>query len=70
MVLARIEFKSGCGAYFCPGLNQDVIEMVFETPEALIETLRELEEDISNCTAQIGGRILDLRNISGINASP
>jgi hypothetical protein len=68
VVLARIEFKSGRGVYFCPGLKQDVIEMIFESPEALVETLRELEQDIFNCTAQIGGRILDLRNISGINA--
>jgi len=70
VVLARIEFKLGRGAYFCPGLNQDIIEMIFESVEALIETMRELEEDIFNCTVQMNGKIVDLRNISGINASP
>lgn len=68
MILARIEFKKGHGAYFCDGAKQDVIEMVFESPEALIETLRGLEGDLANCTAQINGKILDLRNISGIDA--
>lgn len=67
MLLARVEFKKGHGEYFCPGASQDVIEMVFDSPEALIETLRDLEKDLVNCTAQINGKILDLRNISGID---
>lgn len=66
MVTARIEFREGCGKDFCPGEGQDVIEMKFESPEALIETLREFEPYISNCTASVNGRILDLRNISGL----
>lgn len=66
MVTARIEFKEGYGKDFCPGAKQDVIEMKFESPEALIETLREFEPYISNCTASVGGKIVDLRNISGL----
>jgi hypothetical protein len=65
MVTARIEFKSGYGKDFCPGTNQDVIEMRFESVESLIETLREFEQYIYNCTAQVNGKIIDLRNISG-----
>lgn len=67
MVTARIEFKPGQGAYFCPGTHQDIIEMKFESPEALIETLRELEDSIYNCTARIGKKIIDLKNVSGID---
>lgn len=67
MILARIEFKPGRGAYFCEGSKQDVIEIVFDSPQALIQTLKDLEDDLVNCTAQINGKILDLRNISGID---
>jgi len=69
MVTARIEFKKGCGSMFCPGKDQDIIEMCFESPEALIETMKEFEDYIYNCTARIGDEIMDLRNISGRNAS-
>ena len=70
MVTARIQFKKGHGKDFCPGASQDVIEMKFESPAALIETLREFQEHIFNCTAQINGKIVDLRNVSGLDASP
>lgn len=66
MVTARIEFKPGQGGYFCPGDSQDIIEIKFESPEALIETLKDFEDSIYNCTARIGKKIIDLRNISGI----
>ena len=69
MVTARIQFKKGHGKDFCPGGSQDVIEMKFESPAALIETLREFEKHIFNCTAQINGKIVDLRNVSGLDAS-
>lgn len=65
MVTARIEFKPGHGKDFCPGDGQDLIELRFESVEALISTLKDFEEYIYNCTAQINGRIIDLRNISG-----
>jgi hypothetical protein len=66
MVTARIEFKPGHGKDFCPGTGQDLIELRFESVEALIETIREFENYIHNCTVQVGGKIVDLRNISGI----
>lgn len=65
MVTARIEFKRGYGRDFCPGLEQDLIELQFESVEALISTIREFEDSIYNCTVQINGKIVDLRNISG-----
>lgn len=65
MVTARIEFKPGCGKDFCPGNDQDIVEVRFESVEALIDTLRDFEEFIYNCTAQVNGKIVDLRNISG-----
>lgn len=65
MVTARIEFKKGHGKDFCPGADQDLIELRFESVEALISTLRDFEDFIYNCTAQVNGKIVDLRNISG-----
>ena len=69
MVVARIQFKPSVAGYFCPGESQEVVEMRFESPEALIATMRELEDDIVNCTAWIGNKVLDLRNISGLDPS-
>ena len=65
VVTARIEFKKGYGKDFCPGAEQDLIEIRFESVEALISTLKEFEQYVYNCTAQINGKIIDLRNISG-----
>jgi hypothetical protein len=67
MLTARIEFKPGQGQHFCFGAKQDVIEMKFEAPEELMAFLREFEESIYNCTAQVGGKILDLREVSGLD---
>ena len=65
VVTARIEFKKGHGKDFCPGAEQDLIEIRFESVEALIDTLREFEPYVYNCTAQVNGKVIDLRNISG-----
>jgi hypothetical protein len=66
MVTARIEFKPGQGSHFCSGQYQDVTEVVFESPEALVEVLREFEPYIHNCVARVGGKVLDLREVSGL----
>jgi hypothetical protein len=68
-VTARIEFKPSAAPDFCPGEGQTLIEMRFESVEALVECLRELEAQIENVTVSVKGRILDLKNISGIEAS-
>lgn len=41
--------------------------MQFESPEALMEILREFKDEIHNCTASINGKIIDLRSISGLD---
>lgn len=66
MLTARITFKKGRGHYFCPTGTQDVVEMKFESPAALMEILREFKDEIHNCTAQINGKIIDLRSVSGL----
>lgn len=66
MLTARIVFKKGHGHYFCPAKTQDVVEMKFESPEALMEILREFKDSIHGCTAQINGKIIDLRSVSGL----
>lgn len=68
MVTARIQFKPGQGRHFCPGDNQDIIEIKFESPGALMEVLREFKEDIYDCTAQINGKTINLRKASGLDA--
>lgn len=65
-VTARIEFKSGEARYWIDGVTQDIIEMQFESPDALVEMLREIEPAIKNCTARIGGKVIDLRETSGL----
>lgn len=69
MLIARIEFKPGSASYFCEGAHQGVVEMRFESVEALISTLKEIEEDITDCSAIINGRVVNLRAVSAQNAS-
>lgn len=64
MLIARIVFKQGSASYFCEGAHQGVVEMRFESVEALIETLRGIEDDIQDCTAIINGKVVDLRSVS------
>lgn len=68
MLIARIEFKPNSASYFCEGLNQGVVEMRFESVEALISTLRDIEDDIADCSAIINGKVVNLRTVSAQNA--
>lgn len=67
MIIARIEFKPGCGPE--TESQPDVVEAVFETVPELISLLREIEERLHNCIVRINGKTLDLLNISGVDAS-
>lgn len=69
MLIARIVFKPGSASYFCEGAHQGVVEMRFESVEALIGILREIEDDIQDCTAIINGTVVDLRSVSEQRAS-
>jgi hypothetical protein len=66
-VTARIQFRPGEARYWIDGATQEIIEMRFESPEALIETLREIEPAILNCTARINGKVVDLREVSKLD---
>lgn len=68
MITARFEFIKGEGGQFCPGVRQDIIEMRFEGVSGLIETIKEFRPYIRNCTAQVDGKIVDLRTVSGLDA--
>lgn len=70
MIVARFEFKESCSDYFCPGPNQTVIEILFESPEALVSTAKGFGSSLSNCLALINDKVCDLREISGLSASP
>lgn len=65
MLTARIEFTAEAAPHFCPEPDQQVTEVLFESVDALIETLKEIERDVVNCTVAIDGKVFDLRNISG-----
>lgn len=69
MITARIEFKPGHGSYFCPGGEQDIIELKFETVSAIIGTLRDLGEDVvhSCTTLQSDGTVLNFLNVHGFD---
>jgi len=69
MLIARIEFKPESASYFCEGAHQGIVEMRFESVEALISTLRGMEDDIVDCSAIINGRMVNLRAVSAENAS-
>jgi hypothetical protein len=70
MITARFEFKTEAAKDFCPNEGQRVVEVKFESVEALIEATREFEPYLVNVTAQIGrgnkAKIVDLRNLSGL----
>lgn len=66
-VTARIHFKPGEARYWVQGDTQEVVEMCFESPEALIELLREIQPAILNCTARINGKVIDLREVSKLD---
>lgn len=69
MVVARIQFREQWKGDFCFGDDQSVSEIEFESVETLIETLREFEPYIYNATVLIHGKVLDLRDITGIGPS-
>lgn len=69
MVTARIEFKAEHAEYWCAGPGQRIAEVSFESPEALVDMLRECEADIHNCLAYVNGKVIDLRKVSGLNGT-
>lgn len=60
MLAARIYFKPEHAGDFLDRPGQYVTEEIFSCPEELIETLREFEDYITDCTTVINGRMLSL----------
>lgn len=62
MIIARIHFKPEYASSFIFGSSgtQTVIEQSFESPEALVEVLKEFEPYITDCTTVINGKMLTL----------
>lgn len=68
MIIAKFYFKPEFAeAFIHKGREgQTVIEMEFDDPIELVETCKEFEEYMLNCTALVDGTIIDLRSKSGL----
>lgn len=66
MVQARFEFKPEEASYFIDSEDgkRTVIELAFESVDALIATIKECEKALVDCTANIDGKIVQLRSFS------
>jgi hypothetical protein len=65
MVIARITFKEEVADYWIQQNPKSdrvrtVVEIAFETPAALIEQLKEIEDAVVDCVAIVNGKILAL----------
>lgn len=62
MIIARFEFKPEYAADFIRDAKagQCVIEVAFESPQAMIETMREFEDYLVDCVAIIGDKVMAL----------
>lgn len=62
MIIARIHFKPEFASRFIDSRDgsQSIIEQIFSGPEELIETIKEFEPYILDCTTVINGRMLSL----------
>lgn len=71
MILARFQFDQDFAHHFIddPSGIQNIIEMQYDDIYELIEVCEQFKDFIVNCTAIIDGNVLDLRNISKMNAS-
>ncbi len=62
MIVARFEFKPEHAACFMVGgnANRNVTEIMFESVESLIETVKEFEDYLVDCIAIVNGKVLSL----------
>jgi len=62
MVIARFEFKPEHAASFIEGAaqGQNVIEVAFDSAVELVQTMREFEEYLIDCTAIVNGKVMAL----------
>lgn len=66
MIVARFHFKEQYACDFIANATpgRTMIEVLFDDPMDLVETCREFEPYLVNCTALVDGNIIDLRSIS------
>lgn len=69
MIPARFEFDPKHAESFIENghKGQTVIEMMFESVEALIEASEQFRPYLVNCTAFINDKTIDLRAVSGLH---
>lgn len=62
MIVARFEFKPEHASRFVIDGSPDrnVAEVVFESVESLIETMKEFENYLIDCLAIVNGKVLSL----------
>ncbi|MFZ9341988.1 MAG: hypothetical protein ACO24P_00105 [Candidatus Nanopelagicaceae bacterium] len=64
MVLARFEFRPECADQFAWKAGQNIVEMIFDNVFDLVNTCKELEDAIVDCTAIIDGHVINLQALS------
>lgn len=66
MIVARFQFKEEHAAHFIEnaGEGRTMVEVLFMDPMDLVETCREFEPYLVNCTALVDGKIIDLKAMS------
>jgi hypothetical protein len=62
MIVARFEFKPEHASRFVikGSADRNVTEVMFESVESLIETMKEFEDYLVDCLAIVNGKVLSL----------
>lgn len=62
MIIARFEFKPEHASSFVinGSVDRNVTEVMFESVESLIETMKEFEDYLIDCLAIVNGKVLTL----------
>lgn len=62
MIIARFEFKPEHAADFIQDAEngQNVVEVAFDSPQEMINTMREFEEYLIDCVAIVGDKVMAL----------
>ena len=62
MIVARFEFKPEHASSFVinGSADRNVAEVMFESVESLIETMKEFEDYLVDCLAIVNGKVLSL----------
>jgi hypothetical protein len=66
MIVARFEFKPEYAASFIMNAEkgQNVTEVIFESVESLVSTMKEFEDYLVDCLAIVNGKVLSLSSFT------